>query len=169
MITNIQYNDQSYNIDLSKPIDISIPLTASKDNVNAWYINKPNIEPVVDGNWVGKVSEGASTNFNTITFNPHGHGTHTECVGHITPEFYSINKTLDRFFFIAELITVTPEKKDEDLVITKDQIRNTITSMTPEALVIRTLPNDENKLSKQYSNTKKWFVVFTLVVRHHWQ
>ena len=153
MITNIQYNDQSYNIDLSKPIDISIPLTASKDNVNAWYINEPNIEPVVDGNWVGKVSEGASTNFNTITFNPHGHGTHTECVGHITPEFYSINKTLDRFFFIAELITVTPEKKDEDLVITKDQIRNTITSMTPEALVIRTLPNDENKLSKQYSNT----------------
>jgi hypothetical protein len=40
----------------------------------------------------------SSTNFNTIQFNPHGHGTHTECLGHITRDFYSINQALKQFF-----------------------------------------------------------------------
>ncbi len=153
MITTISHNDQSYQIDLSKPLDISILLRASKENVNAWYIQEPKIEPVTDGKWIGKVSEGASTNFNNITFNPHGHGTHTECVGHITPEFHSINDTLKQFFFLAEVITISPEKKGSDRVITADQIKSTIRSKDVKALIIRTLPNKENKLNRQYSNT----------------
>ncbi len=153
MITTIKHNNQSYKIDLSKPIDISIPLRASQENVNAWYIDGPKIEPVTDGEWIGKVSEGASTNFNNIYFNPHGHGTHTECVGHITPEFYNINDALKHYFFIAEVISILPEKQGEDHVITKDHIENVITSVQPEALIIRTIPNTKEKCSKHYSNT----------------
>ena len=152
MIAKITHQNKEYSIDLSKPLDISIPIRSSDKNVNAWYIPEPKIEPVRFGDWVGKVSEGASTNFNNILFNPHGHGTHTECLGHITKEFHSINKTLTRFFFIAELITVTPEPLGEDLVITKSQIEQQLSSH-PEALVIRTLPNTDEKLSRQYSNT----------------
>jgi len=153
MITTIEHNDISYKIDLSKPLDISIPLQATKENVNAWYIGPPKIEPVTNGKWKGRVSEGASTNFNNITFNPHGHGTHTECVGHITPEFYSINSTLTQFFFLAQLITVTPEKHQNDFIITRELIKNTITSKHSTALIIRTLPNKTDKLNKQYSHT----------------
>lgn len=153
MITQIQYDDQSYKVDLSQPLDISIPLKASKENVNAWYISEPKIEPVTNGDWVGKVTEGASTNFNTIIFNPHAHGTHTECVGHITAEAISINETLHQFFFFAELITITPENQNEDLVITKSQIRKALGDKTPSALIIRTLPNTVEKLTKQYSYT----------------
>lgn len=152
MIATITYQNKEYSIDLAKPLDISIPIRSSDKNVNAWYIPEPKIEPVRFGDWVGKVSEGASTNFNNILFNPHGHGTHTECLGHITKEFHSINKTLTRFFFITELITVTPEPLGEDLVITKSQIKQQLSSH-PEALVIRTLPNNDKKLSRQYSNT----------------
>jgi kynurenine formamidase len=153
MITTIEHNNQSYKIDLSKPLDISIPLRASQENVIAWYIDGPRIEPVTDGEWIGKVSEGASTNFNNIYFNPHGHGTHTECVGHITPEFYSINDALKHYFFITEVISILPEKQGEDHIITKDQIEAAITSVQPEALIIRTLPNTEHKCNKHYSNT----------------
>lgn len=153
MITSIIHHNQSYKVDLSKPLDISIPLKASKENINAWYIEEPKIEPVTDGEWIGKVSEGASTNFNNIIFNPHGHGTHTECVGHITSEFYSINDALKQFFFIAEVISVQPEKQGEDSIITKNHIEAAMTSTTSEALIIRTLPNTENKRNKQYSNT----------------
>lgn len=151
--------DNKYQIDLSKPIDISIPLTNTDENPIAWYIEKPVIEPVVFGDWIGKVSEGkSSTNFNNIFFNPHGHGTHTECLGHITNDFYSINQCLKQFFFTAELITVTPEKIDEDLVITLDNILSsldiTLKLGTPkEALIIRTLPNQKDKKSRKYSNT----------------
>lgn len=88
----------NFNIDLSKPIDISLPLSNTDANPIAWYIEKPVIEPVTFENWTGKVSEGSSTNFNNIFFNPHGHGTHTECLGHITKDFYSINQCLKQFF-----------------------------------------------------------------------
>ncbi|MDY8134817.1 cyclase family protein [Aquimarina sp. 2201CG5-10] len=153
MKTTIQYNLQSYNIDLSKPLDISISLKASKENVNAWYINPPKIEPVTEGDWIGKVTEGASTNFNTITFNPHGHGTHTECIGHITPEFHSINDALKQFFFLAELLTIQPHRQGEDFIIDKKTIKDAITSQNSKALIIRTLPNEKEKLNKQYSHT----------------
>lgn len=144
----------NFEVDLSKPIDISIPLSNTDKNPIAWYIEKPVIEPVVFGDWIGKVSEGSSsTNFNNIYFNPHGHGTHTECLGHITKEFYSINQSLKQFFFLAELISVQPELQNEDLVITKIQIENALNGMSPEAIIIRTLPNNSDKLSKKYSNT----------------
>ncbi|WP_281230983.1 cyclase family protein [Flavobacterium gelatinilyticum] len=143
----------NFEIDLSKPIDISIPLTNTDENPIAWYIEKPSIEPVVFGDWIGKVSEGkSSTNFNNIFFNPHGHGTHTECLGHITNDFYSINQSLKQFFFTAKLITIEPEKIGDDFVITKDQIASLVTEKT-EALIIRTLPNQLDKKSRKYSNT----------------
>ena len=154
MLATIQHKNQAIEVDLSKPIDISIPLTNTDENPIAWYIEKPVIEPVIFGDWIGKVSEGkSSTNFNNIFFNPHGHGTHTECLGHITREFYSINQSLKQFFFLAELISVVPELQGEDLVITKSQIEKGLNGKNPEAIVIRTLPNRNAKLSKKYSNT----------------
>lgn len=154
MLATVQHNNQTIKVDLSKPIDISIPLTNTDENPIAWYIDKPVIEPVVFGDWIGKVSEGeSSTNFNNIFFNPHGHGTHTECLGHITREFYSINQSLKQFFFLAELISVVPEIQGEDLVITKNQIENVLFGKTPEAIIIRTLPNFKIKKSLKYSNT----------------
>ncbi|MEG0848780.1 MAG: cyclase family protein [Flavobacterium sp.] len=161
--------DNKYQIDLSKPIDISIPLTNTDENPIAWYIEKPVIEPVVFGDWIGKVSEGkSSTNFNNVFFNPHGHGTHTECLGHITNDFYSINQSLKQFFFFAKLITLEPDKIGDDYVITKEHISTSLNvtlsgsaspeasgpiSVTSEALVIRTLPNQKDKKSRKYSNT----------------
>ena len=146
--------NNNFQIDLSKPIDISIPLINSDENPIAWYIEKPVIEPVVFGDWIGKVSEGkSSTNFNNIFFNPHGHGTHTECLGHITNDFYSINQSLKQFFFFAELITVQPEKFGEDLVITREHIAALLSESKPEAIIIRTLPNQKDKKSRKYSNT----------------
>ena len=149
----------NFQIDLSKPIDISIPLTNTDANPIAWYIEKPQIEPVRFGDWIGKVSEGSSTNFNNIFFNPHGHGTHTECLGHITRKFYSINQCLKQFFFTAELISIEPESLDGDLVITKAQIEKALNGKSTETIVIRTLPNLENKKRKNYSNTNPTYLL----------
>ena len=148
----------NFEVDLSKPIDISIPLTTTDANPIAWYLSKPEIKPVVFGNWTGSVQSGASTNFNTIVFNPHAHGTHTECLGHITKDFYSINQCLKQFFFLAELISVQPEQQREDLVITLENITTALdvtleSGLVKEALIIRTLPNLEMKKHQNYSNT----------------
>lgn len=153
MLAKLTLDNQSITIDLSKPIDISIELTDRKKNPLAWYIDAPEISPVQLGNWVGKVSKGASVNFNTIVFNPHAHGTHTECLGHITEAFHSVNTALDRFFFTAELISIPPIKVGEDHVLTKQQISEAIKNKNIEALIIRTLPNKPDKRSKKYDHT----------------
>lgn len=153
MLATIQYNSKKHQIDLSKPLDISMSLSDSKQNVNAWYIGKPKIKPAkVDGDVIS-VEKGAVVNFNNIKFNPHAHGTHTECVGHITETVYSVNKYLKTYFFFAELITVAPEKFGDDFVISKKQLQFMIGNKKREAVIIRTIPNTREKLSIQYSHT----------------
>ncbi len=149
----IEHHSKLIKLDLSKPLDISIPLRFTQNNVNAWYVGKPEIEPVKNGDWTGSVKAGGDVNFNNIYFNPHAHGTHTECIGHITEEFHSINKNLKQFFFTAELISVAPENYLEDTVISKQQIETLLKDKTPEALVIRTMPNTKAKKSRHYSET----------------
>lgn len=153
MTAKITYNTKNYNIDLLNPLDISMPLHGNASNVNAWYVDPPKILPHTEGDFVGKVSEGASTNFNDISFNPHAHGTHTECVGHITEEFHSVNKCFDQFFFMAEVITIAPEKQKGDFVISKKQLKYALGNKKRQAVIIRTLPNLSDKLSRQYSDT----------------
>ncbi|XMO84986.1 cyclase family protein [Algibacter sp. AS12] len=153
MIATIQYNSRKLQIDFSKPLDISIPLISSEKNVNAWYVDAPKIEPVKDGEWTAAVSEGADINFNNIQFNPHAHGTHTECAGHITEKVHSINQNLKTFFFLAEVVTVAPENDGEDKIISKKQLQFALGNKKRDAIVIRTIPNTREKHSRQYSNT----------------
>jgi kynurenine formamidase len=153
MQTTINFKAKDYIVDLSKPLDISIGLRGDEKNPIAWYLDAPKINPVKDGDFIGKVSEGASVNFNNIQFNPHAHGTHTECVGHISREFYSINQTLKTFFFLAKLISVEPKTKGEDKVISEAILKDKIQPNATEALIIRTLPNFREKQTKKYSHT----------------
>lgn len=153
MIASIKLGNEIIKIDLSKPLDISIPLRHGNKNVSAWYADPPRIEPHREGDFVGSVDQGASINFYDIFFNPHAHGTHTECLGHITERKYSVNQIVDQYFFKARLITIAPEKVGDDLVLSKKQLERNLSGEIPEALVVRTLPNTKDKLSRQYSHT----------------
>jgi arylformamidase len=154
----IHVNSRTYTIYIDQPLDISIPLRASKDNVNAWYLPPPKIYPTVVEEGVVSVNEGAAVNFNTIEFNPHAHGTHTECIGHITKEVHTINDCLTQFLFVAEVITIVPELFNGDFIVSEKQLRYAIGNKKREAIIIRTLPNTKDKLSKQYSNTNPTYL-----------
>ncbi|WP_340075135.1 cyclase family protein [Leptobacterium sp. I13] len=153
MKTIIKHNNQQYEIDLSKPIDISIPIKGTQEHVTAWGLSAPAIDHIIS------VAKGGTVNFNTLHFNPHAHGTHTECVGHITETFHSVNQSLNKFFFIAEVVTVAPGKWGKDYVISKKQLENALKGQHPEAIIIRTLPNDPSKLSRNYSKTNPPYVL----------
>jgi arylformamidase len=146
-----------YTIDLQRVYDISMPFSAQPNAARAWYIDPVKIEPVRLGDWVGSVKAGGNVNFNNIFFNPHAHGTHTECVGHISKEDFSINKNLKQFFCLATLLTVTPEERGEDLVIEARAFEE-IKKAKTEAIVIRTLPNTSSKLSTNYSNSNPPYI-----------
>lgn len=159
MLATLELKSKKIKIDLSQPLDISIPIRHGEENVNAWYLGPPKIEPVKFDDGIISVAEGAAVNFNTITFNPHAHGTHTETVGHISEKFYSVNKQLKQFFFLAEVITVAPEKMGDDYVISKKQIQFALGNKKREAIIIRTLPNTKDKKTRQYSTTNPTYVL----------
>ena len=151
--------DESHYILTEEGYDLSLPLSNDANNPLAWYVSPPTFEPVRADGYVGAVAEGGSVNFRTITFNPHGHGTHTECLGHITKEIFSINQHLKEFFFTAEVITLTPEKEwnEEhqcwDEIISLTQLKNRLTVEKTEAVILRTMPNEREKKHKNYSNS----------------
>jgi kynurenine formamidase len=150
MIANIEWNNVKYEFNLNRPIDISIPLKHGKNNPNAFFINPPKFTPFRVGNFVGSISEGGSVNCYDLLINPHGNGTHTECVGHIL-NGYTINQCLTTFFFKACLISVEPTLlANGDKIITLAAMQHLVAKGT-EALVIRTLPNHKSKLTQQYS------------------
>ncbi|MAD50726.1 MAG: metal-dependent hydrolase [Flavobacteriales bacterium] len=152
MIANITHKEKTFKVDLTQPIDISLPLKDGNDNPNAWYVPDVKMEAVVMGDWVGEIKKGGSVNFFNIFFNPHGHGTHTECVGHISKEKESINECVKTYFFTTQLISIEPTQQDGDLIITRAQIEQVIEPQT-ESIIIRTLPNGKDKKNKAYSNT----------------
>jgi arylformamidase len=158
MKTTIEYRNTTFNIDLSKPLDISIPLRGTKENVTAWYVNPPEFTPVMENGFIGDVNLGGAVNFRNIFFNPHGHGTHTECVGHISKKPYTINQCLKQFTFYAKLVTITPYNVDGDSVIMLEQVEKIWQKNEADALVIRTMPNSDSKLHKQYSSTNPTYI-----------
>lgn len=142
--------------DLSKPLDISIPM--NDQSVRAWYVQPLTIEPVRMDGFVGEVRCGGSVNFRNILFNPHAHGTHIECMGHITPQIHSVSKQVRQFMHLAELITVTPQWAAGDRIIEAHQIPDKLMLPEVNALIIRTQPNLDSKLKMNYSNTNPPFI-----------
>ena len=152
-------NGKHYESDLSKPLDISIPLEAGSDTVNCFYAPFMETAPVVAGDFIGSTQQGGPVNFLNVKLNPHGNGTHTECVGHIAKEKYSINQSLLNFHHFAKVISVQPETLENgDQVIFKNQIEKLFQKEEAEAIVIRTLPNLDAKLKRHYSGTNPTYL-----------
>ncbi len=154
MKITLKHKDKKYKANLAKPIDISIPISFDSENVNCFYAPRVDASPVVAGDFVGATAVGGSVNFMNVRINPHGNGTHTECVGHIAIEKFTINNCLKKFNFITKVISVHPtELENGDMVIFKDQIQSQLEKDEVPALVIRTLPNGDFKKRQQYSGT----------------
>jgi kynurenine formamidase len=152
MKITFHYNNQPWSADLSAPIDLSILLKAGLGGVNCFWAPPVAYTPVVAGDFIGSIAAGGPVNFFNIAVNPHGNGTHTECVGHIAKERYTIGDCLTRYHFLAKLISLYPRKTDTgDRVIFKDQLESLLAPLEAEALIIRTLPNDNLKLQTNYS------------------
>lgn len=159
MKITVTHQNKSYQVDLNKPLDISIPLKEGLNTVNCFYAPPMETNPVIAGDFVGSTQMGGPLNFLNVKINPHGNGTHTECVGHIAKEKFTINQSLQQYHFMAKLVSVFPRKIDNgDRVIFKDQIEAVFKNESVEAIVIRTLPNDDLKMRTNYSGANPTYV-----------
>jgi kynurenine formamidase len=135
----------------------------------------------MDG-FVGSVEKGGSVNTRNISFNPHGNGTHTECIGHLTKEAHQVDEFMREFIVLSQVHTVTPEllsedqseyRKKGDEVITLASFGKLEIKEDVAALVIRTSPNDKSKLTRVYTGDNPPYVdpeVMTMIrekgIRH---
>lgn len=153
-IITFQHGGQTYQADLSAPMDLSIPLRDGLENPNCFWAPMPAFSPVRAGDFVGSTQEGGAVNFFDVRINPHGNGTHTECVGHIAKERFVLRECLQKSHFWAQVISVYPTKTEEgDRVIFREQLAQCGLENSIEALIIRTLPNSDGKLRQVYSGT----------------
>lgn len=153
MQLSFNHNGIFYKIDTSKPLDISLGVRHDGQGTNCFYTERPVFKSYQAGTFIGNVAKGGSCNVDIINFTPHGNGTHTECIGHITAEQQSITDALPQGLMITRLLTIHPESVGDNLVITKNQILLPETDNGVEAVIVRTLPNDVSKKNKDYSGT----------------
>ncbi|HEV7645050.1 MAG TPA: cyclase family protein [Pyrinomonadaceae bacterium] len=167
MIISIEINGVTKNIDLSNPIDLAIPLNFNGPQPSAYGAERAVSKPCEAGSLVGDTRQGGSCNFEQYTFIPHCNGTHTESIGHITKERITILGSLKDAFVPAILISVepesaaettdtyAPEKGPDDRLITRAGLENALKGPPPgsaghAALIVRTLPNDDSKKTRDY-------------------
>jgi kynurenine formamidase len=152
-------NRNTFIADLTKPIDISIEISFYKEQLSAFDGPPASKRPYHTEGFIGNVDQGGSCNCDVISVSPHLNGTHTECVGHITQSDIYLNEVLEDSFMIAKLISIEPIVVNNDLVITKERLQKELDKLPfkTRALVIRTLPNNEEKKMKHYSSSNAAF------------
>jgi len=136
---------------------------------NAFWAQPFRAEPVRMGDFVGATALGGVVNFFDWWLNPHGNGTHTECVGHISKERIVLSDCLTHFAFFADVVTVAPRDlpapapfSGRDAVVTLDDVQAAVKSLSTVeapalALVLRTAPEAERR-NRHWTGTNAPYV-----------
>jgi len=149
LAVTVPWKGQTLTATLDQGYCLAVPLDHAHPQPNAYAAPLYEAAPHKVGDWTGDTRTGASVNFYDLRINPHGNGTHTECVGHISKERYSVHQSLGPGFWLAQLISVFPVKLDNgDRVIDQLEWEDEV-----EALIIRTQPNFPDKMVRHYTGT----------------
>jgi len=163
MRLELKNGNQKWVIDTATCVDLSIAVDCQNGrSPKAWYIDPPNKSTVHLDDWIGSVAQGGHVNFNNLRINPHAHGTHTESLGHITPDEYPVEGLIKDYFFRALVVTLAPNQGPKGLEISLSTLREKIESADsefwpkgPQAIIIRTSPNSTTKRTQIYDH-KGW-------------
>ena len=110
MKLTLEKDGRRYSFQTEKGMDISISMNPK--GPRAWYVEPMRIEPVRTEQFLGSVAEGGAVNFRDVYFNPHGHGTHTENVGHIIDTDVPVVRSIGSSHYMAKLVTVVLMRQD---------------------------------------------------------
>ncbi|MEZ6097297.1 MAG: cyclase family protein [Pirellulaceae bacterium] len=174
-------------------ISIAIEQSFTSQQPNHFETPDATRKPYEADGFVGDTSQGGSCNVDVLSLIPHCNGTHTETIGHIVSGDYFVSRRLLSGPLIAQLITVEavsaaecqesylPPFEEADQLITAMNLTNALESADlartwgqPDALIIRTNPNGDDKTSREYrfSNPPAFFtndalqVILKTGIRH---
>lgn len=155
MKAQISLRSGNRTVDLSQPIRISLSLSRHGQNPDAYFLPPALIVPISAESFIGSVQLGGSCNCELITIAPHGNGTHTECVGHISTERVFIKDTLTASLVHARVVSCTPKHhaNSGDDIIAMQDILESLRGFDGDSLIVRTLPNTNDKRLRHWSGT----------------
>ena len=147
-MTNVNYlvSISSSYFDLSR----SANLHNSTEQPGCFYIPAASAEPLTfEGRVVGDILQGNNVNCELVSLCPHGSCTHTECIGHITPEKSCVIPPPPLMNSVLVSVNCTKDgdeyfgKSSEDRMITRANLENAVQVILGvkgriEAVIIRT-------------------------------
>ena len=166
MYARIPIEGGEVGVDLAHPVDLALEQDFSADQPRHFGAPRASARPFETPGlgFKGAVSRGSSCNCEVITLIPHCNGTHTECAGHLTRERLDAWRVTPRGLVPALLLSVAPEApagensepppQAGDELITQRALERAWppgAPFVPRALVIRTLPNREDKRVRDYT------------------
>ena len=162
---SVTVGQRAFRVAIEAPIELAIPLAFNGPQPTLYGVPPAEGRAYQDGAFVGDTRRGGSCNFETYTLTPHCNGTHTEGAGHLTHARLSLHATPPPPLIPATLITLVPEEavhspdtydppiRATDLFLTRRALQEALQEADTEflaALVIRTLPNDATRISRDY-------------------
>ena len=168
------------------PQSIAIPMQFDGPQPNHFGAAHATAQPMQAGDFIGDTTQGGSCNAQQITLNPHCNGTHTESISHVINELLPPAEVVKQPLMRALLISIEPasefsgdsyqpELEPGNTMLCKHHLTAVKNKLHPntKALIIRTLPNNETKLTHQYgqdiqpaffsNEAMKWLVEATAV------
>jgi kynurenine formamidase len=147
------------------PVDLAITLQFHGPQPRFFADAAASAAPLRAGTFSGTVASGASCNCSVYTLSPHCHGTHTECVGHVTDNAAALAGLTPVPPALALVVSVRPgplgaaaaghagRGDATDPVITRALLASAAARWIRDpwtALIVRTLPNDPGKRHRLY-------------------
>ena len=164
MRITLHHVNENVNIDLQIFHDITLGIKKN-DNVNCYHLEHPEFAYFKNEFFNGSLSEGGSVNCEKISLYPHASGTHTECALHVAPVDFNLFNLNINSFCLAKLITVMPASDGIDKSISDHELIELNNEFNCEALVIRTLPNENNKVNENYSDTNPCYLTKSAITK----
>jgi kynurenine formamidase len=166
-VTGLEFTvgTRRYAVDRAAPADLAVTLDFEGGQPRFFAPERARAEPMRAGSFSGAVRHGASCNCATLTLAPHCHGTHTECVGHLTDNGPGVAELTPVAPSLALLLTLQPERRGDfhpgpgevaapdDRVLRAGPLEAAAArwlDLPWTSLVIRTLPNEPAKRHRDY-------------------
>lgn len=156
--------DASYDIDVSRPMPLAIPLDFSGPQPSYFSVPRAQRKPWVDGTFVGDIHQRGPCNVDSVTVIPHCQGTHTESISHVADPPVAVGSLCQSLLIMARLMTVQPVPASTSLenyhpplrpgdwiIPSAALVRSESAIPSATALILRTLPNGDHKKTADYS------------------
>lgn len=161
----LEHAGRRFAVDAARGVSLAIPLDLQGAQPAHFGAPAARSEPLAGDSFVGDTRAGGSCNCETVTLVPHCNGTHTEGPGHVTRDRLSVHGSALRPLFLAALVSVTaedarscgetsePAPQPGDRLVTARALETALAATglgAPEAVVVRTLPNGTDKLTRDW-------------------